>query len=436
VSRAWRSGEVSVRPPGAPGARRGIAPPTGTEARGFVGSVLLVLGAISGESSLVLLGLVVLLLALVHSVWARNGLRGVEYRRRLGTDRAIVGDRIAVDVSVRNGKRLPLAWLSAEDQLSPPVPVVERPAGLDERPDILPNTWSLGPYERVVRRYHLVAARRGVFEIGPTRLRVGDLFGSAAAERQERRRDVYLVRPPILPLTSRRPRRRWDGDLRARRGLLETTSLFAGIRDYRAGDPLRRIHWKASARLGHPVVKRFDPARERDVLLALDIQGASRRFTTLGEEDVLEGLCIVAASLAGNLQAAGASVGIAAAVFSGSVRPFAFLAPSEAVGQLGRVLDLLARLSAVPSAAFETLLTALARLLRPGTTLEVVSARSPVTLLPVLRRIAGLGFPVVFVAFGPDAEENAGTARRAGLSARVATLDAPWRAATRVLVAG
>jgi hypothetical protein len=100
------------------------------------------------------------------------------------------------------------------------------------------------------------------------------------------------------------------------------------------------------------------------------------------------------------------------------------------------VLDVLARLSSVPSAGFETLLTTLARLLRPGTTLAVVSARSPAPFLPALRRLAQLGFPILVVAFGADAERHAALARRAGLAARVATLDAPWRTATTLELAG
>jgi hypothetical protein len=43
---------------------------------------------------------------------------------------------------------------------------------------------------------------------------------------------------------------------------------------------------------------------------------------------------------------------------------------------------------------------------------------------------------VVFVAFGADAERSASLARRAGLSARVASLDGRWREATRLTLAG
>ena len=55
-------------------------------------------------------------------------------------------------------------------------------------------------------------------------------------------------------------------------GLAEDPSRFAGIREYTPGDPIKRIHPRASARLGRPSTKRFEPSRDREVLIALDIQ--------------------------------------------------------------------------------------------------------------------------------------------------------------------
>ncbi|HVA85693.1 MAG TPA: DUF58 domain-containing protein [Candidatus Saccharimonadales bacterium] len=410
----------------------------GTAARGTVAGVLLLIGSLTGSPAIVVLGLVGMLMTAIHAIWARHGLRAVEYRRILPSRRAVWGDELDVAISVWNRKRLPLAWLEAEDTLHPALPIRERTLGPDERPDRFVNTWTLGSYERVVRHYHILAERRGVFELGPTRLRVGDLFGNQAAEEERTARDAFLVRPRIVPVRERFVRQRWDGELRARQGLLENPSLFSGVREYRAGDSLRRVHWKATARLGQPVSRRFDPARERDVMLALDIQNSGRRgaATSLGEDDSVEALCVAAASLARSFERSGRSFGLAAAGFSGSIRPFAYIAPSEAVGQLGRVLDILARLSAVPSAEFQQLLTALVRILRPGATILVLSGRPPVPYLPALRRLARSGFPVLLVAFGRDAGVNAATARRAGITARVAELEGSWRTSPELVLAG
>ena len=120
----------------------------------------------------------------------------------------------------------------------------------------------------------------------------------------------------------------------------------------------------------------------------------------------------------------------------GSIRPFAYLAPSEAVGQLGRVLDLLARLSSVPSAEFDALLIAMVRFLRPGTTILVLSGRAPTHDLPALRRLVRSGFPILVVACGPDATRHAALARQAGLPARAAELAGPWQTSRELILAG
>jgi uncharacterized protein (DUF58 family) len=423
--------------PIAPDTAPRLARPSGTTVRGTVAVVLLILGAIAAAPAVVVLGLVGLVIMVVHAVWARRGLRHLEYNRNLATRRVLWGDSLPVSIEIWNRKRLPLAWVEADDTLRPGLPIVERPIETGDRADRLLNTWTLGSFERVSRRYHVVAARRGVFEFGPVRLSVSDLFGNEAAHEQREGRDLFLVRPRILPVRERFVRQRWDGDLRARHGLLENPALFAGVREYRAGDSLRRLHWKATARMGQPLSRRFEPARERDVMIALDIlEGGARRFSTAGEDEQLESLCVIAGSIARSLERAGTSFGLAAAGFSGSIRPFAYLAPSEAVGQLGRILDLLARLSSVPSAEFEALLVALVRVLRPGTTILVLSGREPTAFLPALRRLNRSGFPILLVAGGRDAVRHAAIARRAGIPARAADLGGSWQTSRELILAG
>ena len=64
-----------------------------------------------------------------------------------------------------------------------------------------------------------------------------------------------------------------------------------------------------------------------------------------------------------------------------------------------------------------------------------VTARDPAPFIPALRALQRVGIAVVVVATGSDASRHAAEARGAGLAARVATLDRPWREAERLLVA-
>ncbi|MBA2720693.1 MAG: DUF58 domain-containing protein [Chloroflexi bacterium] len=404
----------------------------------FAAILLLLAGTFLNVPVAVILAIVVLLLEIVRAVWTRYGLERVVYRRHLERDRITWGEEIATTIEVWNRKSLPLAWLRAEDEASQGVTIRERPLVIGGRGGrVLRNAWTLAPHERVTRHFHVSAERRGVYELGPVRLSVGDLFAREAASEDRAKIDRFLVRPRTVPTTALHRRDTWGGQDRARAGLTEDPSRFAGVREYAPGDPIRRIHPRASARLGRPVVKRFEPSRDREVLLAVDVQiAAGPIWESPADSDEVEALFVVAASLARSLALERAAFGLAAAGYHGAESRFAHLPVSEAPGQLERVFDLLARLSSHPSAPFDRLLGMITRVVRPGTTVVVLTARDPSSYLAWLRRLERAGCRVVVVACGPNGPTDAGRARQAGLVARAARLDGPWRTAAGVAVGG
>jgi uncharacterized protein (DUF58 family) len=400
-------------------------------------AILLLLGAVFLDVPVaIVLAIVVLLIEAARAVWATVGLQRVTYRRRLARDRVTWGDEIPTEVEIWNRKRLPLAWLRAEDGASAGVTVRERRLVIGTRGgQVLRNAWTLAPFERVVRQFRLGADRRGVYDLGPVQLSVGDLFGREAAAEDRAMFDRFLVRPRTVPAAALDRRDTWGGQDRARTGLTEDPSRFAGVREYVPGDPLRRVHPRASARLGRPLVRRFEPSRDREVLVALDVQtGSGPAWEQSGDGDDVEGLFVVAASIVRSLALERAAFGLAAAGYHHAESRFALVDVSEAPGQLERVLDLLARLSAHPSAPFDRLLGMILRVIRPGTTVVVVTGRDPAPYLPWLRRIERAGCRVVIVTCGPDRIADAGRARRVGLLARSARLDGPWRTATTLAI--
>jgi len=398
---------------------------------------LVVVGSLLDVPIAILLGVVVLLLDVVHVAWERQGLAGIRYSRRLGSHRTPFGEPIEVDVEVHNRRRLPVSWLRADDEASAGVEVCERDLEDGEEPgtSVLRNAWTLRPWERVRRRFHVFTEQRGVFTLGPVDLSVGDPFARRAAEERRGVTDTFTVWPRTVPTTELEPPDRW-GDLeRARGGLAEDPARFAGVRPYAPGDPLRRIHARASARTGAPVTKRFEPSRDREVLIALDVQAAEGAAWDAGwADDDVEALYVVTASIARSLALRRVAFGIIAAGYAGAETRIASVPVSLAPGQAERVLDLLARLSGHASMPFERLLTGAARSVRPGTTVLVITMRDPRTFVTALRRLEAAGGDVVLVAAGRHAARDAGRARSAGIAARRAILDGHWRTAERLVI--
>lgn len=68
------------------------------------------------------------------------------------------------------------------------------------------------------------------------------------------------------------------------------------LRDYRHGDPLRSIDWKASARRGKPITRRFEREQRLDIIVLIDCGRGSR--IQCGQLDRLHNYVNVAAKLA------------------------------------------------------------------------------------------------------------------------------------------
>jgi uncharacterized protein (DUF58 family) len=255
------------------------------------------------------------------------------------------------------------------------------------------------------------------------RIRVRDILGRDAVDTQVDMPATLVVSPAILPV--RRAGRETSpiGERRARRSLFVDPALYGGVRPFQPGDSLRRVHWRASARLGTPVSRRYEPARGREVVIALDVQTLPGPLWEMTwDEAAFEGLCVTAASLARRLLDDGASVGIAAASFTGTPQRFAWLAPQASPSQVGRVGGLLARIGPISSAPFAGLLTWLTHRLAPGGTVLLLSVRDPLTFLAPARRLARSGYSVELVAAGESAPTHAAAARAGGLSATAATM--------------
>src|SRR5919201_347751 len=240
----------------------------------FLGVLLMLLAALLLESGLLAYATYVLLGLLVLSRWlARSWVGNLSASRACTQKTAEVGGRVAVRVTVRNGGWLPVPWVLLEDLLPR--------RALDRR---FPRLQVVGKRLRIAMlgargatelRYQLECLGRGYFQVGPLTLEGGDLFGLHRRYRVETEPCFLLVYPKMVPLVgyeleSRRP----IGDVRLTHRLYEDPTRIAGVRPYEAGDPLSRVHWKATARTGALHSKVHEPSTLAGATVLLDFHRA------------------------------------------------------------------------------------------------------------------------------------------------------------------
>jgi uncharacterized protein (DUF58 family) len=400
-------------------------------ASAWIALIAIVAGALLDSGGLLFAGLLMGLVLALRSVWSRYGLRALEYERHLSAHRVLWGERIDLDLVVRNRKPLPLPWLQIEDTITHGAEIVGRTSTPSSQRgfDVLRQTWSIGWFERVTRHFQIEGTRRGSYRFISAELKVADLFSSADRREERALSTSYRVVPRIVTVRSSVTNSP-IGSVKARQGLYEDPSLFAGVRPYQAGDQLRRIHWKATARLGVPVSRRYDPARRPEVIIAVDMQTMPGVWWMLNwDDDLVEGLCVAALSFARSFIGEGTAVGLAVNAFSDRPQRTVFLPPSAAGGQFAMMADQLADVSQFASLPFNQLLADIVRRAPPGCSIVALSGRDPVEFVPTLRRIRAQGYPATLAAFGPDAARWSARARSLGVPSAGYRLDPDWRTA-------
>lgn len=226
--------------------------------------VLLVTGRLFGLVELFIAGVVaaVLLLSTVLVVGFTR-LR-VEVRRAVHPPRVHAGAPSRVDLLVRNRNRRATPVLRLEDAVTG-----TRGAQLLLAP--------LGPGDEARAAYRLPTEHRGIVQIGPLSVVLGDPFGLA----EMRLAAAGVSELTVLPAIDRiSPPPHTAGD-DPHAGADHPNALgrsgedFYALRQYVVGDDLRRVHWRATARHDDLMVRQDELPWQGRVTVLLDVRAAT-----------------------------------------------------------------------------------------------------------------------------------------------------------------
>ncbi|MBW2016942.1 MAG: DUF58 domain-containing protein [Deltaproteobacteria bacterium] len=160
--------------------------------------------------------------------------------------------------------------------------VVENPGSREVRVlvrDEPPLEWEGAPIlegvvpagSTLVLHYFVRPEERGMFRFGDLHLRERGPLGWILRISSRKADEIIKVYPRFQPLryTDFSAFRRMNQGLRRARWRGEGRE-FEALREYREGDDLKRIHWKATARLDRPIVQEYEPEANQIVMALVD----------------------------------------------------------------------------------------------------------------------------------------------------------------------
>ena len=198
--------------------------------------------------------LVLLVLFGEVGLYRRRGLEGLSYRCHFSETERTEGESLQFVETVTNDKTLPVPWLKAELTTSRWLDFPEANSAVTGENRFVSSFFSVRSRSRVSRVWEITCEKRGVYEMEHIVLVTSDLLGIVrlslrAADHggkltvlPKRLTEAGLLLPKLL--------RQQYGEQAVRYSLLTDPCLSAGVREYVTGDPIHRMHWKASAHAG------------------------------------------------------------------------------------------------------------------------------------------------------------------------------------------
>ena len=355
--------------------------------------------AISGQVIYARMSYLWILLTASSYVLARAGLDRVDLRRYSRNERSEIGQVFEEVFEIHNHSRLPRFWIEVKDLSNLPGNRVSR---------VL--TFIGGRRSRsFVSRTRLVS--RGIFALGPTELRSGDLFGLFSTKRKLPSSKYLIVYPRLVEIAGLpNPPGLLTGGQAVRRRTHQITPNAATVREYEAGDPMSRIHWPSVARRERLIVKEFelDPLAEVWIFVdgdqrvqaklpyTLETDAGSVIFQKGGMTKLLpsteEYAATLAASMAQHYLRAGRSVGYAAAAAEISILP------AERGGrQLDKIIEMTAMFRTTGQVPFFDFVLGQARFLTRGSTLNLITPSMETKIVLLGEQLKRLGMRSIFL---------------------------------------
>lgn len=188
--------------------------------------------------------LVFVILVKIYGAMRASRLGRIVYERKFSEEGVYEGEEVELIEIVRNTGFFPLLGVDIESYFYNELDLEEYEPDKGSTMQYVISRFNLWPYMQIKRRHKLTATKRGHYKF-----QVATIYAKKAPIPLEAPAELYVY-PKAIPLNlPSMAVGRMQGDFVSFRPLFTDPFSLAGIRDYRFGDPVSQINFKASARV-------------------------------------------------------------------------------------------------------------------------------------------------------------------------------------------
>lgn len=202
--------------------------------------------------------LLTLAIPLIHSLIVLHKIQGTV---KIPEGALYTGDEIDIEYRIQNNSKLSIPYIKVKSNF------IRLLTGRDVETSII----SLRPQSRFTKRNTVTLNKRGYYPLGEIQILIRDVFGFYSFEKNIVSNASLLVYPEIINLSTLKITANYkSGELLTEHSLFQDQNNIATLRDYRAGDSIKAIHWKLTAKKDKVIVKDFENRVDTNTILFLD----------------------------------------------------------------------------------------------------------------------------------------------------------------------
>lgn len=293
----------------------------------------------------------VLALVVLYLFWSatiRFGLKKLTCWRSFSRDSFFEGESGELVEVVRNDTWFLIPWLRVESRISPHIRLGRQDNLQVSGEMYYCSFFTMMPHQQIRRRHRVTFLKRGYYDLGNAAISSGDILGSFEYSHSQKLSTPVVVYPRLMdPDELPVPVSQVLGDVVRNQQLQQDPFLVRGIRAYQPGDPVRDIHWPATARMGEAQVRLHEYSARNRLLVVLNVQYQDLQLNNYipdTESAPIEEGIRMAASLCIHSLRAGLSAGIAANMPLVNQEGCTVMLPAEGNAREEEILNICARL--------------------------------------------------------------------------------------------
>ena len=179
-----------------------------------------------------------LLIISVSYIWARALSKGIKVERDEAEIKTVSYERLTISFTIKNESRFPALMCFVLDNI-PFLHVFEKQ---NQR------LFMLRGHEKKTVFYQANALQRGLYTAGPVKVKTNDPLGLFDIELEFECTQRILVRPARIQLKTNAHPGLPQGNIKINNPIFEDITMRRCLREYKNGDELKRINWRASAK--------------------------------------------------------------------------------------------------------------------------------------------------------------------------------------------